>query len=174
MAEIYELVIFTASLSKYADAVMDVLDPHKLVKHRLFRESCTMHVGSYVKDMTRLGRDIRDVIILDNSPLSYMFQPENALPISSWFEDPQDSELLDLIPVLEALSQVNLQIFNSEMPNRSTFFSRFFFSGFFFGFLFLIFFADFFPPNIKGRGCSEKVEVKHKAAHVCSSIQLGF
>eukprot|EP00002_Diphylleia_rotans_P022231 TRINITY_DN4354_c0_g1_i10.p1 TRINITY_DN4354_c0_g1~~TRINITY_DN4354_c0_g1_i10.p1 ORF type:complete len:140 (+),score=27.31 TRINITY_DN4354_c0_g1_i10:276-695(+) len=122
MAEIYELVIFTASLSKYADAVMDVLDPHKLVKHRLFRESCTMHVGSYVKDMTRLGRDIRDVIILDNSPLSYMFQPENALPISSWFEDPQDSELLDLIPVLEALSQeedVRKKLRSSTRPRMS-------------------------------------------------------
>lgn len=49
MGEIYEIVIFTASLSKYADPVLDQLDVHRVVKHRLFRESCYNNKGSYVK-----------------------------------------------------------------------------------------------------------------------------
>jgi len=49
MGEIYEIVIFTASLSKYADPVLDKLDIHKVVAHRLFRESCYNHKGNYVK-----------------------------------------------------------------------------------------------------------------------------
>lgn len=49
MGEIYEVVVFTASLSKYADPVLDMLDIHRVVKHRLFRESCYNHRGNYVK-----------------------------------------------------------------------------------------------------------------------------
>jgi RNA polymerase II subunit A small phosphatase-like protein len=49
MAESYELVIFTASLSKYADPVLDTLDPQGLISHRLFREHCVHHKGNYVK-----------------------------------------------------------------------------------------------------------------------------
>ena len=45
-----------------------------------------------------------DVIIIDNSPLSSLFQPENAIPCASWYEDKNDRELLHLIPILEKLS----------------------------------------------------------------------
>ncbi|CAG8466043.1 3936_t:CDS:2 [Ambispora gerdemannii] len=107
MGEIYEIVVFTASLSKYADPVLDMLDQSRVVKHRLFRESCFNHRGNYVKDLSQLGRDLRDTIIIDNSPASYIFHPTNAVPISSWFNDPHDTELLDLIPFLEKLTTVD-------------------------------------------------------------------
>ena len=57
-----------------------------------------------VKDMTRLGRKIENVIIVDNSPNSYFFQPENALPSLSWIKDKQDYELRDMVPFLKKLS----------------------------------------------------------------------
>lgn len=55
MGEVYEIVIFTASLSKYADPVLDQLDIHKVVKSgaRLFRESCYNNKGNYVKVRSR-------------------------------------------------------------------------------------------------------------------------
>jgi RNA polymerase II subunit A small phosphatase-like protein len=106
MGEIYEVVVFTASLSKYADPVLDKLDIHKVVSHRLFRESCYNHKGNYVKDLSQLGRPIQDTIILDNSPASYIFHPNNAVPVSSWFNDPHDTELTDLCPFLADLTHV--------------------------------------------------------------------
>ncbi|KAF8813603.1 NIF-domain-containing protein [Phlegmacium glaucopus] len=106
MGEIYEVVVFTASLSKYADPVLDKLDIHQVVSHRLFRESCYNHKGNYVKDLSQLGRPIADTIILDNSPASYIFHPNNAVPVSSWFNDPHDTELTDLVPFLADLSTV--------------------------------------------------------------------
>ncbi|KAG6816981.1 hypothetical protein H0H87_001296 [Tephrocybe sp. NHM501043] len=107
MGEIYEVVVFTASLSKYADPVLDKLDIHQVVSHRLFRESCYNHRGNYVKDLSQLGRPIADTIILDNSPASYIFHPNNAVPVSSWFNDPHDTELTDLIPFLTDLAIVD-------------------------------------------------------------------
>ena len=41
MAKYYEVVIFTASLSKYADPLMDILDKEGVAPQRLFREHCT-------------------------------------------------------------------------------------------------------------------------------------
>ncbi|KAI8972241.1 NIF-domain-containing protein [Trametes punicea] len=107
MGEIYEVVVFTASLAKYADPVLDRLDPTKSVAHRLFRESCYNHRGNYVKDLSQLGRPVKDTIILDNSPASYIFHPHNAVPVSSWFNDPHDTELMDLCPFLSDLVHVD-------------------------------------------------------------------
>jgi RNA polymerase II subunit A small phosphatase-like protein len=50
---------------------------------------------------------MRNVIIVDNSPAAYMFQPENALPILSWYDDTKDKELSKLVPVLEKLAEVD-------------------------------------------------------------------
>lgn len=68
VGELYEVVVFTASVSKvcavamvisnisvltfvnqYGDPLLDQLDIHKVVHHRLFRESCYNHQGNYVK-----------------------------------------------------------------------------------------------------------------------------
>eukprot|EP01084_Bolivina_argentea_P042077 77638_1 len=97
----YELVIFTASLSKYADPLLDKLDIHNVLTHRLFRESCVIHGTAYVKDLRKLGRKLKDSIIVDNSPPSYLFQPTNAVPITSWFDDQTDTQLLDFCGVCE-------------------------------------------------------------------------
>ena len=53
-----------------------------------------------------MGRPLTDVIIIDNSPMSFLFQPENALPCSSWYDDKSDRELGEFVPVLEKLAQV--------------------------------------------------------------------
>ncbi|KYK54541.1 plasma membrane phosphatase required for sodium stress response [Drechmeria coniospora] len=108
VGELYEVVVFTASVSKYGDPLLDQLDIHNVIHHRLFRESCYNHQGNYVKDLSQIGRDLKDTIIIDNSPTSYIFHPQHAVPISSWFSDAHDNELLDLIPVLEDLAGPNV------------------------------------------------------------------
>jgi len=107
MGEIYEIVIFTASVGKYADPVLDTLDKYKVVRHRLFREACIHYKGNYVKDLSQLGRNLKHVIILDNSPASYIFHPTNAIPVTSWFNDLEDNELYELIPFLTDLKKVD-------------------------------------------------------------------
>ena len=100
----FEVVIFTASLATYADPVIDFLDPNGLIKHRLFRESCVQLHGLYIKDLSRLGRPLEQTLIIDNSPASYLLQPEYALGIKSWFNDTEDVELHRMLPLLSALT----------------------------------------------------------------------
>jgi RNA polymerase II subunit A small phosphatase-like protein len=50
---------------------------------------------------------MNEVIIVDNSPNAYFFHPENAVPILSWYDDSDDRCLFEMIPLLEALAQVD-------------------------------------------------------------------
>lgn len=86
---------------------MDILDEDRCCSARLSRDHCTFYQGMYVKDLSELGRDLKDVLIIDNSPTAYLFQPDNALPIISWYDDVNDRCLYDYIPFLIALSKVN-------------------------------------------------------------------
>lgn len=85
---------------------MDLMDPHRYCTKRLFREHCSFVNGVFVKDMSQLGRPMKDICIIDNSPTSYMLQPECGIPIVSWYDDMSDRLLFDYIPFLIELSKV--------------------------------------------------------------------
>ena len=101
VSEWYEVIVFTASLALYANPVMDLLDPDNLVHGRLYREHCVLTSGCYVKDISKLGRDLKKTLIIDNSPFSYALQPENAIPITSFITDNADRELDKTLALLE-------------------------------------------------------------------------
>jgi RNA polymerase II subunit A small phosphatase-like protein len=106
MAEHYELVVYTASLNKYADPLLDLLDPHRVIAHRLFREHCVYYEGHYVKDLRLLNRPLSKTIIVDNSPNSYLFHPENAIDCTSFIDDRRDEELLIIADFLKGVKHV--------------------------------------------------------------------
>lgn len=106
MSEIYEVIIFTASLPEYAKPLMRALDPEQKVDYQLYREHCTPHNNVLVKDLSRLGRSMKDVIIVDNSEIAFMFQPDNAFHIENFFDDKSDRELDNLTEFLELMSKV--------------------------------------------------------------------
>ena len=54
-----EIAIFTASTQNYADIVIDGLDCKDLIDYRLYREHTTLINGVNVKDLSKLGRDIK-------------------------------------------------------------------------------------------------------------------
>ena len=104
----YNLVVFTASVQEYADPVIDWLESErKFFSARYYRQHCTFRHGAFIKDLSSVEPDLSKVMILDNSPLSYMFHQDNAIPIQGWINDPTDNDLLHLVPLLEGLQYVS-------------------------------------------------------------------
>ena len=84
----FEVVIFTASQKVYADVLLDRIDPEHTVldsTKRLFREACLLVHGNYIKDLSVIDRDIRRMLLVDNSPHAYAYQTDNGVPIESWY-----------------------------------------------------------------------------------------
>lgn len=100
----YDLVVFTASMEIYGSAVCDRLDRGQgILQRRFYRQHCKIDTGSFTKDLSFVNPDLSNVVILDNSPGAYKGFPENAVPIKSWFEDPGDTALLNVLPFFDAL-----------------------------------------------------------------------
>lgn len=78
----YKLVIFTASVQEYADPVIDWLEQErKFFQARYYRQHCTLRNGAFIKDLSSVEPDLSKVMILDNSPISYIFH-EGGLHIA--------------------------------------------------------------------------------------------
>ena len=98
--DVYNLVIFTASHKSYSDAVLNYLDPEdKYFHYRLYRDSCVQYktndVNFYVKDLDIFNDnyDLKDIIIIDNSILSFAYHINNGIPVVPFYDSTQDSEL---------------------------------------------------------------------------------
>ena len=125
LSQYYEIVIFTAALQNYADWVIDQIDPDNYIKYRLYRQHALPWGSIYIKDLTRIGRDISRMIIVDNVAENFQLQPDNGIYISSWFDDVNDVALLQLMPILIEIVNKNvkdvrsaLRIFRDQMIDQ--------------------------------------------------------
>jgi CTD small phosphatase-like protein 2 len=109
MSQFFEIVIFTASHSCYANTILNILDPqNEFITYRMFRESCIeTEEGIFVKDLRIFAnRNIGEIFIVDNACYSYAFQMSNGIPIIPFFFEENDTQLIELSNFL--LSLVNI------------------------------------------------------------------
>ena len=99
----YNIVIYTASHNSYADAVLNFMDPEKKYsKYRLYRSNCVQAsvdgVKFYVKDLSTFDKNynLKNIIIVDNSVLSFAYHLDNGIPIVPYYDSDEDGELLIL------------------------------------------------------------------------------
>jgi hypothetical protein len=78
-----EVVLWTASVEDLARTVLDTrLDPEGgLFQHLIFRDSRWFREVGYTKDLRQLGRDMRRVVIVENSPMSVRLNRGNAIMV---------------------------------------------------------------------------------------------
>ena len=96
MAKYFELVIFTAAAEDYADIVLNELDKNKVINYKLYRKHTEQINGVFIKDLSKLGRDLTKILIVDNNKDNFSLQPENGLHICSFIGDQNDDELYNL------------------------------------------------------------------------------
>ena len=93
--------MFTAGLRAYANCLLDDFDKEKLISRRYFRDSCTYQRGVFLKDLTKISKDLSKIVIVDNLPDNYKMHYENGIPIKTWMNDnPNDIQLLKIGNVL--------------------------------------------------------------------------
>ncbi len=100
----FELIIFTASHKNYADKIIDYIEKDKkYFSLRLYRQHCIfIKPGIYIKDLRIFNnRNLKNVILIDNSIFSFANQLNNGILITSFYNDNCDSFLLSLIDYLE-------------------------------------------------------------------------
>ena len=116
LSQYCEIVIFTASTKYYCDIVIDGLDCKNLIDCKLYREYTYDYNGINVKDLSKLGRDLNKIIIIDNIEENYILQPKNGLNIIDFEGDENDNELQFLLHDLLEIVSVPGKNVQDELP----------------------------------------------------------
>ena len=102
--EFYEIIIFTVGTKEYANVILDLIEKKNNTKFfdgRLYREHATKIGNKYIKDLSKIGRDLSKTLIVDNNPHSFKFQHENGILINAYFgEKSNDKALIELQKIL--------------------------------------------------------------------------
>ena len=125
----YYIVVFTASHQAYADAVLDFMDPEKkYFKYRLYRNNCSLvdvdGTKFYVKDLDIFDQhyDLKDIVIIDNSVLSFIYHLENGIPIVPYYNEDKDGALYIVgLYLMHIFKEDDLRTSNKKYINLDSF-----------------------------------------------------
>ena len=120
-----ELIIFTISVKQRADELVNIIEKNKrYFNGRLYREHCTLMGAAYVKDISKLGRNLSKTIIIDNDLGCFYLQQENGILIKSFEGKEDDNKLLNLHQILNQIIKspfndirVELDKYRDELNN---------------------------------------------------------
>ncbi len=87
LSNYYEIILFTASTKEYANTVLNYIKNSNLINYKLFRENTTKFSDNYLKDIGKLGRDLKKIIIVDNLPQAFKLQKNNGICIKAFYGD---------------------------------------------------------------------------------------
>ena len=131
LSKYYEIIIFTAALQTYADLVIDGIDPDGVISDRLYRQHTVSVGNANIKDLDKIGRDIKHVIIIDNFLENFSLQPKNGLNIIDFEGNEYDGELEYLKEDLIKLVKLNpndvryyLKDIQKNMDKRAIYFQK--------------------------------------------------
>ena len=107
MGHYYELIIWTSATEAYANSLIDAIEyEKKYFDYVLYREHAIIIGDDFVKDLTRIGRSLDRIIIIDDMPQNFRLQKENGINIKPFFgDDLDDSALYDLVPILKHIAE---------------------------------------------------------------------
>ena len=108
MGKYFEIVIFTSAEEEYANIVLDEIDKNKVISHKLYRRHVEFNDGFCLKDLNKLGRDIKKVCIIDNDKNNFKLHEDNGIEIKEFLGEQDDKELDILGDLLMTIIESNL------------------------------------------------------------------
>ena len=135
LKNIYEIIVFTSATQEYADPIINCIEQNeKYFDARLYRQNTIIYENDFVKDISRIGRPLNSIIIVDNMPQNFRLQKENGIFIKPfWGDDIFDTALFSLADILEKIYyqfddvRKGIYFFKDEILNKIT--SNFFKKG---------------------------------------------
>ena len=125
LSQHFEIVLFTAAEEDYTGIVLNELNKNNYITHILCRKYTEFKNGCYIKDLSKLGRDLNKVCIVDNNKDNFSLQPENGLCISSYYGEQNDNELYLLCADLKKIIEIQpddirtvIKKIDEDMQNR--------------------------------------------------------
>eukprot|EP00041_Stephanoeca_diplocostata_P042393 m.10843 g.10843 ORF g.10843 m.10843 type:complete len:385 (+) comp7937_c0_seq2:111-1265(+) len=104
-----EVVLFCDKEALDAQTLVQKLDPampNGYFMHRLWKSDMRRVDGKLVKDVQYMNRNPAKVILLDDE-MERFLQPENGVKIKAFEGDEKDTALVDIIPFLQMIVNVN-------------------------------------------------------------------
>ena len=108
----YFIIVYSASDRSYADPVLNFIDPNNdYFQYSLYRSHCIYSkvkdddkIKLYIKDLSIFKNiDLKDMVIIDNSILSYAYHLNNGIPIVPYYKGEKDYELMFLAGYLSSI-----------------------------------------------------------------------
>ena len=115
MKEIYELIIFSFESNSFIDKVVETIEQkNKYFDHVLYANQCTLKLnnnGTLVKDLESLGRDLKNIIVIDSkSHLEKKYQNNMILIKGFYGNDLIDTNLLKILGyILQNIKKENYE-----------------------------------------------------------------
>lgn len=122
-SELFEVIVFTAGQEEYAQVAVNLLDSQRIyIKRVLSRSYCTLSMeGPIIKDLSIIkDREIKNIVIVDDSPACYSLQPNNGIPVTPYIGQEDDEELRYLADYLEDLASADDIIPYNQMRIHAT------------------------------------------------------
>ena len=107
MGKYFELVIFTSAEEEYANIVLEEIDKNKVITHKLYRRHVEYNDGLCLKDLDKIGRDIKRVCIIDNDKNNFKLHADNGIEIKEFLGEQDDNELDLLGDLLMSIIESN-------------------------------------------------------------------
>ena len=104
MKKLYELILFSLGTPEYVDSIVETIErKERYFQYRLYRQHGKIYGNDIIKDLSKLGRDIKKIIIVDNMPQSFKLQKKNGICIKGFYGNLKDETLKDLSEILEKI-----------------------------------------------------------------------
>ena len=106
MKKNYELIVFTSATNEYADPLLAAIEKDKKIfDYKLYRQHTLIYNNEIVKDISKIGRPLNKIIIVDNLVQNFRLQKENGIMIKAfWGEDAYDNALFELKVILNKIA----------------------------------------------------------------------